>query len=111
MSRGKRILGPPKALLVADPFFLAFAPYVFPGQTGPWEYVGFFAATLGLSALLTVLALGRMRVVTVRESGRGDRILRLGGRMMGVRLMRRYVYDVRAGDESRWIRLRMTVRR
>jgi adenylate cyclase class IV len=35
-----------------------------------------------------------------------DRILRVGGRRMGDRLMRRYVYDIRTGDESRWIRLR-----
>ncbi|BDT91688.1 hypothetical protein IFM12275_16640 [Nocardia sputorum] len=29
-----------------------------------------------------------------------------GGRKLGERLMRRYVYDVTPGDESKWIRLR-----
>jgi len=36
------------------------------------------------------------------------RILALGGRRVADRLMRRYVYDVVRGDESRWIRLRDT---
>lgn len=33
-------------------------------------------------------------------------ILRAGGRKLGDRFMRRYVYDIAPGDESRWIRLR-----
>lgn len=37
-----------------------------------------------------------------------EKILALGGRMVGARLMRRYVYDITAGDDSRWIRLRDT---
>ncbi|WBQ07821.1 class IV adenylate cyclase [Kribbella sp. CA-293567] len=35
-------------------------------------------------------------------------ILRRGGQALGSRLMRRYVYDIEAGDASRWIRLRDT---
>jgi adenylate cyclase class 2 len=46
------------------------------------------------------------KVLDVEPDELKDRILRLGGRRMGHRLMRRYVYDIRAGDESRWIRLR-----
>ncbi|WP_433166955.1 class IV adenylate cyclase [Kribbella sp. CA-247076] len=46
------------------------------------------------------------KVLDVEPHEMAERILRLGGRSVGERLMRRYVYDVRAGDESRWIRLR-----
>lgn len=35
-------------------------------------------------------------------------ILDVGGRKVGERFMRRYVYDIAAGDESRWVRLRDT---
>ncbi|MGW7681867.1 class IV adenylate cyclase [Kribbella sp. NPDC054772] len=35
-------------------------------------------------------------------------ILALGGRQIADRLLRRYVYDITAGDDSRWIRLRDT---
>ena len=46
------------------------------------------------------------KVLGVEPDEVAERILRLGGRRVGDRLMRRYVYDVRAGDASRWIRLR-----
>jgi adenylate cyclase class 2 len=35
-------------------------------------------------------------------------ILQEGGRLLGDKLMRRYVYDITPGDESKWIRLRDT---
>jgi adenylate cyclase class 2 len=45
----------------------------------------------------------------LRTIGRvAGKILSLGGRGVGDRLMRRYVYDIEAGDQSRWIRLRDT---
>lgn len=46
------------------------------------------------------------KMLDVEPDELADRILSLGGRRVGDRLMRRYVYDIRAGDESRWIRLR-----
>lgn len=46
------------------------------------------------------------KVLEVDPDEMADRIIRLGGRRVGERLMRRYVYDIRVGDESRWIRLR-----
>jgi adenylate cyclase class 2 len=48
------------------------------------------------------------KVLGVEPNEVADRILALGGRRVGDRLMRRYVYDIQAGDESRWIRLRDT---
>lgn len=48
------------------------------------------------------------KVLDVEPDEVADRILLLGGRRVGSRMMRRYVYDVQAGDESRWIRLRDT---
>src|SRR5262249_23610392 len=38
-------------MLTADPFWLAFAPYIEPGKNGLWEYGCFFGVALGLSAL------------------------------------------------------------
>ncbi|MFI7067882.1 class IV adenylate cyclase [Kribbella sp. NPDC050124] len=48
------------------------------------------------------------KVLDVEPGEMADRILRLGGCRVGDRLMRRYVYDIQAGDASRWIRLRDT---
>ena len=48
------------------------------------------------------------KVLDVEPDELAGRILSLGGRRVADRLMRRYVYDVVAGDESRWIRLRDT---
>ncbi|MEI8410605.1 MULTISPECIES: CYTH domain-containing protein [unclassified Kribbella] len=46
------------------------------------------------------------KVLEVEPDGMADSILRAGGRRVGDALMRRYVYDIQAGDRSRWIRLR-----
>ncbi|MFF0266878.1 class IV adenylate cyclase [Kribbella sp. NPDC004536] len=48
------------------------------------------------------------KVLDVEPDEVAHKILSLGGRHIGSRLMRRYVYDIRTGDESRWIRLRDT---
>ncbi|TDW21249.1 class IV adenylate cyclase [Kribbella kalugense] len=48
------------------------------------------------------------KVLDVEADEMADKILSLGGRRVGSGLMRRYVYDIEAGDESRWIRLRDT---
>ncbi|MEV4264105.1 CYTH domain-containing protein [Kribbella sp. NPDC049584] len=46
------------------------------------------------------------KVLDVEPNGLADKILLAGGRQVGHRMFRRYVYDIQAGDESRWIRLR-----
>ncbi len=62
-----RVVGPPAGWsLVANPYYLAFAPYSAPGRIDFWDYLGFFAATLGASVVLAVLAVWRMRPVARR---------------------------------------------
>jgi ABC-type transport system involved in multi-copper enzyme maturation permease subunit len=74
-----RIVGPPAGWsLVADPYYLAFAPYSAPGRLDSWDYLGFFAATLGASVLLAVLAVWRMRPVARRGTDEGRKGPRLG---------------------------------
>ncbi len=69
LSRGGLINAPPLWTLVANPFYLAFAPYSDPGKLGFADYLGFFVATLGASCLLTALAVWRMRPVAARGTG------------------------------------------
>ncbi|ONI78215.1 adenylate cyclase [Kribbella sp. ALI-6-A] len=46
------------------------------------------------------------KVLEIDADGIRDRMVAAGGRPAGESLMRRFVYDVQAGDTSRWIRLR-----
>ena len=78
LSRGGILAGPGHWLLVADPFYLAFAPYSVPGRVSPGEYVGFFAVTLGASGALVLVAIWRMRPVACRGSGDVGRTGTLG---------------------------------
>jgi adenylate cyclase class 2 len=48
------------------------------------------------------------KVLEVEPDEMAETILRAGGRRVGDALMRRYVYDIQAGDQSKWIRLRDT---
>jgi adenylate cyclase class 2 len=48
------------------------------------------------------------KVLDVEPEVMAGLIIRAGGRRVGDALMRRYVYDIDAGDQSRWIRLRDT---
>ena len=74
-----RVVGPPAGWsLVADPYYLAFAPYSVPGRVDSWDYLGFFAATLGASVLLAILAVWRMRPVARRGTDEGRKRNRLG---------------------------------
>src|SRR5262249_24928122 len=66
LSVGGLVSRPPGWSLMADPYYLAFAPYSAPGRVGFWAYLGFFAATLGASAALAILAVRRMRPVAQR---------------------------------------------
>jgi hypothetical protein len=55
-------------MLTADPFWLAFAPYIEPGKNGPWEYGCFFGVALGLSALCIVVSIAGVRVNPLGEA-------------------------------------------
>jgi adenylate cyclase class 2 len=46
------------------------------------------------------------KVLDIDADGIRDRIVAVGGRSVGEVLLRRFVYDVQAGETSRWIRLR-----
>jgi adenylate cyclase class 2 len=46
------------------------------------------------------------KVLDVEPGELGEVIIRAGGRRVGAALMRRFVYDIEAGDGARWIRLR-----
>ena len=62
-----RLVGTPADWsLLANPYYLAFAPYAAPGQFDFWDYLAFFAATLGAAVALAVLAIWRMRPVARR---------------------------------------------
>lgn len=54
--------------LLANPFYVAFAPYADPGTLEFWDYCGFFSATFGASIVFTVIAVWRMRPVARRGS-------------------------------------------
>jgi ABC-type transport system involved in multi-copper enzyme maturation permease subunit len=69
---------PPVSLLAANPFFLAYSPYVAPNATGSWACSSFFLVTLGGSVALSLLAVWRMRPVTLKVRSRGQRNPRLG---------------------------------
>lgn len=59
----------PDWMLATNPVLLAFAPYERPGKVSLADFVGFAAGALAISAALVVLAIGRMRAVTVRQAG------------------------------------------
>jgi ABC-type transport system involved in multi-copper enzyme maturation permease subunit len=52
-----------------DPFYLCFAPYLSPGSLTVHHYVNYLVGTLGVSAVLVLLATLRIRAVTIRQSG------------------------------------------
>jgi ABC-type transport system involved in multi-copper enzyme maturation permease subunit len=62
---------------LANPFYVAFAPYSDPGKLTAFDYLVFFGVALGASALLTGLAVWRTRPVACRgsvEKSRGPRV-------------------------------------
>jgi len=71
---------PPPWADVANPFYLAFAPYTGRGSIDFWDYLWFFAVILGASGLFTILSIWRMRPVACRATGeiRGAGLGRLG---------------------------------
>jgi ABC-type Na+ efflux pump permease subunit len=64
---------PPRWVLLADPFFLAFVPYIEPTKFDITEYLGFFACTMAASATLALIAVWRMRPACTREAVRSTR--------------------------------------
>jgi ABC-type transport system involved in multi-copper enzyme maturation permease subunit len=70
LGRLWRIPTSPDWAIPFSPFYLAFAPYVLPGKVGVLSYAGFFAAMLAISAVLTAIAIKRMRAVIAGRAGR-----------------------------------------
>jgi ABC-type transport system involved in multi-copper enzyme maturation permease subunit len=71
----------PDWTLLANPFYVAFAPYAVPDKLGFWDYLIFFGVSLGASAGLIVLAVWKMRTVACRgpvETSKGPRIGLIG---------------------------------
>jgi ABC-type transport system involved in multi-copper enzyme maturation permease subunit len=74
-----KLVGPPPLWsLVANPYYLAFAPYSAPGRVDLWDYLGFFAVALGAAVALAVLAVWRMRPVARRGTDLGRKGPRIG---------------------------------
>ena len=77
---------------IADPYFLAFSPYWYPGTVSFYDYFGFLAITTGAAAVLAVVAVFRLRAVCTRvdvakkRSLRG-RLERISGRLDPTRFL------------------------
>ena len=63
---------PPRWSILANPYYLAFTYFSGLDQIHIWEYLGFFAVTLGASVMLVCAAVWRMRPVA-RRGGVDDR--------------------------------------
>jgi ABC-type transport system involved in multi-copper enzyme maturation permease subunit len=77
LSMAGQLGPPPPSTLLANPFYVAFVPYLDPGKLDLWDYVTFFGVSFGASALLTLVAVWRTRPVACRgsaEKSRGPRI-------------------------------------
>jgi ABC-type transport system involved in multi-copper enzyme maturation permease subunit len=60
-------------LVKTNPFWLAFAPYLYPGTPVLPDTVWFFAVTVGVSAVLAVVAVARVRAVTIARVNQTER--------------------------------------
>jgi ABC-type transport system involved in multi-copper enzyme maturation permease subunit len=69
LSRAGALPGPDRWLLVANPFYLAFAPYAAPGQIGVADYLAFCAVVVSASVVSIVVAVWRLRPVACRIEG------------------------------------------
>jgi ABC-type transport system involved in multi-copper enzyme maturation permease subunit len=70
LSLARLVSGPDHWLLVANPFYLAFAPYTAPNQVGIEDYLGFFGAAIAVSLAAVLLAVWRMRPVASRSDSK-----------------------------------------
>ena len=57
-------------MLTANPYSLLFAPYSRPGSVTAYDYLGYAATCLGLSLALVMLAVWKVRPVTIRQTAR-----------------------------------------
>lgn len=64
---------PPHWFLLVNPFYTAWAPYFSPGATSFEEPALFLASAVGLSMALALVAVARVRAVTVRQTNRPAR--------------------------------------
>ncbi len=64
----------------SEPFFLALAPYWWPGSVRWWDYLLFLGVTCSISAVLIGVAIMRLRSNCARESARQARRLRSAAR-------------------------------
>ncbi len=78
LSLGGVLAPPGHWLLVANPFYLAFAPYGAPSQLGVEDYLGFFSVVLAVSVVSILVAVWRMRPVACRIEGQTQRGARFG---------------------------------
>jgi ABC-type transport system involved in multi-copper enzyme maturation permease subunit len=63
----------PTWLVDMNPFWLAFAPYLYPGTSVQAEALTFFAGTVAASAVLAGFAVARVRAVTIDRVNRAER--------------------------------------
>ncbi|MFI5459085.1 MAG: ABC transporter permease subunit [Isosphaerales bacterium] len=98
LSAGGLVRSPSRWADVANPFYLAFAPYDATGRVDLWDYLVFFAVALGASGVFTVLAVWRMRPVACRGAGENRKAVlgRLG------RLIRRLPGPSLDGNPVLW---------
>ncbi len=78
VSLSGKIGRPPQWTLLANPYYVAFAPYAVPGKLDFWAYLAFFGVALGASALLTVLAVWKTRPVSCRGLAEKSETPRMG---------------------------------
>jgi ABC-type transport system involved in multi-copper enzyme maturation permease subunit len=60
---GLSLVVPPQ---IADPYYLAFAPYQYPGSVSAGDYAGFLAITTCIAAVLAVVTVIRFRAICTR---------------------------------------------
>jgi ABC-type transport system involved in multi-copper enzyme maturation permease subunit len=73
LALGGVLPAPDRWLLVANPFYLAFAPYSKPGQVSLLEYLGFFFVVAAASVVSILVAVWRVRPVARHSEGKAQR--------------------------------------
>jgi ABC-type transport system involved in multi-copper enzyme maturation permease subunit len=77
LAHWRFLSAPPEWIVLANPFYVAFAPYSRTGGLGPVIYLGFFAAALGLSLIFVLLTIGKVRTASIRDRNREETAPRL----------------------------------
>jgi ABC-type transport system involved in multi-copper enzyme maturation permease subunit len=76
LSMSGKLPAPPAWFENANPFVLAFAPYVTPGKVGVRDYAVFALAVLLISAGLVVIVIARLRRAVIGNLGRSEHPVR-----------------------------------